>query len=516
MMGDEGTRLPNRDEDAAAEQGEPFESKLEEGRGRFLAELMEEVLATGEQTAEDFIRRFPPALIMKSLADEPELRARILCPTTGIKERLALKKTAESAGVDLELALEEEVATPDLILEHFGEDDRIRFLSNEALWALLTENPFWLESEAPMEQLVELNERHRHGLVAFVLAKALRHGLLTHDQIVNPIMFGDVSNTFQSEHLMEVVRKALEIEAPFTPELFLETIPLGELVEHVSTKDVWEVIVVPEIAVKQGFASASGQTSQPPDAGWDPASLAEGVISESDPPEVVSEDVRGDDTLLADDDVEDVAGGDKTDAAESIEAAVAQATAESRDGPDTEVTVEEGEAFVSEDELMDADDEDDATAVVESPFDDAPQIENGAFERARNAAKRDSTPSSSGSMSSNADLVTASVINRLRNARYRLGGVTEATALKDVIIRALKEVNPKEYSGRRLFDLKREKTSVLAKSLVLDLRKTKGDELAGAVLEDLQSIGAASVVTPNPDPKVRKPPRYSGSTSKKK
>jgi len=515
-MGDEGTRLPNRDEDAAAEQGEPFESKLEEGRGRFLAELMEEVLATGEQTAEDFIRRFPPALIMKSLADEPELRARILCPTTGIKERLALKKTAESAGVDLELALEEEVATPDLILEHFGEDDRIRFLSNEALWALLTENPFWLESEAPMEQLVELNERHRHGLVAFVLAKALRHGLLTHDQIVNPIMFGDVSNTFQSEHLMEVVRKALEIEAPFTPELFLETIPLGELVEHVSTKDVWEVIVVPEIAVKQGFASASGQTSQPPDAGWDPASLAEGVISESDPPEVVSEDVRGDDTLLADDDVEDVAGGDKTDAAESIEAAVAQATAESRDGPDTEVTVEEGEAFVSEDELMDADDEDDATAVVESPFDDAPQIENGAFERARNAAKRDSTPSSSGSMSSNADLVTASVIKRLRNAGYKLVGVTNAAALKDVVIRALKEVNPKEYSGRRLFDLKREKTSVLAKSLVLDLRKTKGDELAGAVLEDLQSIGAASVVTPNPDPKVRKPPRYSGSTSKKK
>ncbi len=507
-MGDEKQDGADRTEEKA-----PFESGLKSGRERFLSELIEEVLATGEQSPEDFIRHFPPAAIMQALADQPELRATILIPTTGLKERMALKKSAERAGEDLQMALEEEVTTAAEILEYFKPDHCVQYLPAEALWAFVTDNPFWRESEAAFEQIVEQKEEHRQELVAFVLARALKHNLLTHDQIVNPvIMTGDVSDTLPPEQLKSAVRKGLEAKTPFTSKLLLEAIPLGELIKFVSTKDVWETIVVPDIAVKQDLAPKADEapTTPPPaeetaDGKWDPSVLAEG-IDEDNPPQVVAEDIDLDDGDIKE--VEDGnSTGDRTSTAGSISDALTKAAAKSGDSPDAEVTIEAG----PEVELLDEDgDGDDATTVMESPFADSEsQVEDGAFDRARKASDAQDRASSPGSVSSSADLVKKSVIDRLRKAGLKLAGV-DGASIKDVIIQTLVELNPGLYGGDKAKKLGDGPTSGLAKVLIRNLRQKKSAALADAVLEDLQTLKAASVVAPNPDPKARaqsKPPR---------
>jgi hypothetical protein len=44
--------------------------------------------------------------IMMGLAERPDLRANILVPTTGVRAKIASKKSAEAAGADLQIALD--------------------------------------------------------------------------------------------------------------------------------------------------------------------------------------------------------------------------------------------------------------------------------------------------------------------------------------------------------------------------------------------------------------------------
>src|SRR5688572_16386002 len=82
-------------------------SSLGTGRERFLAYVIEHGFEIGRRTPEDFVRHFPPAAIMEGLKNQPRLRASLLVHTTGVKERVALKKTWESAAQDLQIALDE-------------------------------------------------------------------------------------------------------------------------------------------------------------------------------------------------------------------------------------------------------------------------------------------------------------------------------------------------------------------------------------------------------------------------
>src|SRR5213593_928343 len=84
-----------------------LESTLEPGMLRFIAHVMENGLNVGLRSEHDFIRHFSPRDIMTGLADRPDLRANILVSATGIRAKIAAKKAAESAGEDLQIALDE-------------------------------------------------------------------------------------------------------------------------------------------------------------------------------------------------------------------------------------------------------------------------------------------------------------------------------------------------------------------------------------------------------------------------
>src|SRR5262245_5492904 len=117
---------------ATAEAGAPqaFTSKLGEAKGRFLASIVEHALEIGLRSHADFVLAFPPRAIMLALKEQPKLRAILLVPTVGVHEKVALRKSAESAGEDLEIALAERVTDAKAIVRLFDPDDRVRFLDH--------------------------------------------------------------------------------------------------------------------------------------------------------------------------------------------------------------------------------------------------------------------------------------------------------------------------------------------------------------------------------------------------
>jgi hypothetical protein len=131
------------EEQAAAEPKRAFQSRLERGRERFLAYAIEHAFETGLRSPQDFIRHFPPSVIMQGLADQARLRAAILVLTTGLKQKIAEKKSWESAAEDLQIALDEGETDAESVVAVFDPDDRVRYLDATGIWRFLIEGDFW-------------------------------------------------------------------------------------------------------------------------------------------------------------------------------------------------------------------------------------------------------------------------------------------------------------------------------------------------------------------------------------
>jgi hypothetical protein len=142
-MKNEADSSPNADT-----MGFEFKSALTEGRQRFLARAIAHGLACGRRSPADFVRHFPPATIMKGLEHNPDLRAFILVSTTGIKEKIALRKSWEDSAGDLQLAVDEGETDAAAIVALFGADDCVRHLDPQNVWTFLSEGEFWKDAPA--------------------------------------------------------------------------------------------------------------------------------------------------------------------------------------------------------------------------------------------------------------------------------------------------------------------------------------------------------------------------------
>ncbi|MGD8609236.1 MAG: hypothetical protein PVH21_18190, partial [Myxococcales bacterium] len=245
---------PERQSEESGEQESPFASALGSGRERFLAHLVERSLKCGQRTPEDFIRHFPPAAIMVGLRDRPSLRANILVATTGIKSRIAVKKSSESAGEDLQIALDEKETTPDTVVDLFHPDDRVRYLSDKALWQFFIEDEFW---DAPASDAEASKRATEH--VAFVLDRALQDKLITHKDIVDGISVDRIAKVLPRSELEKIIRAALtagENKRRFTEGGLLRAVGSQTLLKHVPLNDIWNSMVVPKIAEAHGFVEA--------------------------------------------------------------------------------------------------------------------------------------------------------------------------------------------------------------------------------------------------------------------
>lgn len=223
----------------------PFESSLEEGWQRFLAHVAEHAFENGRRSPEDFIRHFPPDAIMQGLKDKPDLRANILVICTGVRMKIAMKKSASSCAEDLQIALEEDVADAETVVTLFDPDDRIRYLDKMDLWKYLTEGDFW-KAEAKSDP-----KAAEH--LAYILERALSDGLINHREVVEEITTEQIVDLLPREELQKIIAGALAAShdgKPFSETDLLAMTPPESLVQHIPLADLWNKVVASKIAVR--------------------------------------------------------------------------------------------------------------------------------------------------------------------------------------------------------------------------------------------------------------------------
>ncbi|MEZ4446882.1 MAG: hypothetical protein R3B72_47825 [Polyangiaceae bacterium] len=229
----------------------PFKSNLSEGKQRFLAHVIDHGFRVGRRSPEDFVRHFPPAKIMQGLRHRPPLRASILVPTTGVRRKIALRKSAESAADDLQIALDESETTSKTIVELFERDDCVRYLDNQDLWRYAVEGSFWEETDDVEQRDVARDH------IAFMLERALDDDLITHQQIVDGITVPELARCLPKEDLGTLIRVALDnahLGNTFTDRDLLDAMPASVLVEYVPLQHIWDQVIIPCIAEPCGFA----------------------------------------------------------------------------------------------------------------------------------------------------------------------------------------------------------------------------------------------------------------------
>jgi hypothetical protein len=284
---------PPRTNDPAAREEGGFNSKLSAPRERFLAAIVEHALLVGRRSAKDFLKAFPARDIMYALRDQPRLRAKLLVTTTGLNEKVALKKAASSAGEDLEIALNERVTEEDDVVALFDPDDRVRYLDHTKLWNFLIEGEFWRITA----DNVPVSVAREH--VAYIVSRARAEKLITDREIIDGITLDVLVDSLPKEELGRVIERALaegRSGRVFKDERVLDVLSPYLLVEHVSLAHIWHRLIADRLAFKSGgstttsgwsnASNASSHASAPPTPPAPPSSspsITVGVASISEP-----------------------------------------------------------------------------------------------------------------------------------------------------------------------------------------------------------------------------------------
>jgi hypothetical protein len=238
-----------------------FTSNLGDGKQRFLSQVIAYALASHLRTAKDFVRHFPPSAIMSALSSQPRLRANIVVPVTGLHEKVALKKSAESMGEDLQIALDEGVIDEDAIVRLFDPDDRVRYLNEKKLWAFLAEGDFW-KSAAPQGTELAIAKQN----VAYMLDCARANGLITDHDIVEGLTLDRILDALPKSELAKLVRSAVaggRHGRPFDDEALLGALAPAALLDHVPLAQMWEAVVLARVALPHGLVGR-GSVAPPP------------------------------------------------------------------------------------------------------------------------------------------------------------------------------------------------------------------------------------------------------------
>ncbi len=247
----------------------PRSSQLSKGRERFLAHVIEHGFEVGRRSPEDFVRHFPPTLIMEGLRDQAKLRADILVQATGVKEKVALKKSWESCADDLQIALDENETSAAAVMKVFQLDDRVRYLDHKLLWAYVTEGEFWKISPSRQKEYAAAKSH-----MAFMLARALDDKLVSHADIVEGITVEELASRLPKSELGKIIKGALECgkrNAPFTETDLLGSMPPDVLVNYMPLFQVWDAIIDPKIAIEHGYTNKkkADRVEKAPDVGAD-------------------------------------------------------------------------------------------------------------------------------------------------------------------------------------------------------------------------------------------------------
>ncbi|HEY2405288.1 MAG TPA: hypothetical protein VGI10_04765 [Polyangiaceae bacterium] len=262
-----------------------FSSTLKTGHERFLARTIVHALTEGWRTPTDFLRHFTPLDLMRGLEAAPDLRAQLLVVAAGVHEKIARKKSIESAAEDLRIALDEGITDAAAVLALIPPDDRVRHLSAHALWKFLVEDEFWTPLNA------EANRERAVGRVTFTLETAIEEDLLSLMDLADGLGFETIAQKLPQKEAQKLLIHALKIgreNKPLNEDQLLECVPLRALVSYVPLEQVYESVIVQRIAAPNGFTepgakpkkvvNAPAQASEQRKAAPTPAPAAKPVV----------------------------------------------------------------------------------------------------------------------------------------------------------------------------------------------------------------------------------------------
>lgn len=228
-----------------------YASTLSAGLPSFLSAVVEHSLDTGLRQAEDFLRHFSPHSIMRALAAEPAHRGRILEATTGLRSRIASKKSPESSAEDLQIALDEGITDADTVVSLLNPDERVRFLDAQMLWAFVIEPGYGNGSAEHGDQIREIRTH-----TSFIIERALSEGLISHRDVVSAISVPTLVDRLPRAELATVFERVLEEGREgmaFTDELLFDMVPMPVIVAHVALATLWDWVITAKIAVPLGL-----------------------------------------------------------------------------------------------------------------------------------------------------------------------------------------------------------------------------------------------------------------------
>ena len=225
-------------------------SVLKPGVESFLGRFLQSSLDKNWRTPTDFIRHFGPTELIAALADAPEVRSHLLVEAAGVHARIATKKSPESATEDLQIALDEGVATPEMIVSLFPADDQARFLPRAKAWSYLTEQPFWSDGRADSV-----------SRVTFVVTTAVEEGLLTLEQVLQSLNLDALVDVLPPPELRAIMRYSLDLgrQGKSVTELgLLELLSMEKLFGFSSVARLWQDLIVELVATPCALNGASG------------------------------------------------------------------------------------------------------------------------------------------------------------------------------------------------------------------------------------------------------------------
>jgi len=284
----------------------PFRSALPNGWQRFLAHVVEHGLTSGRRTPEDFIRHFPPARIMYGLDDEPSRRASILVRCTGVRDKIALKKSTESCAGDLQIALDENETDAESIVELFEPDDRVLYLEKTDLWQYVSEGEFWAGDGSAIAR----------AHIAYILERALVDELLSHRDIVHGVTTERLAELLPRAELGVILAGALlaaQDGQTFGEKDLLETVTIEALVEAIPLTEIWNDVIVALIAEPHGFTEGAGPSSRAQSGQAVPEAASHEEDAEGGGDDEEGDDEEGDDENGDDGDEDDEDDDDDDD-----------------------------------------------------------------------------------------------------------------------------------------------------------------------------------------------------------
>ncbi len=198
---------------------------------------------------------------MQVLAERKDLRADILVPTTGLKRRIAVKKSWQSAADDVQTALDEGETDAQTLVTAFDPDDRVRYLDATKLWSFLVEGEFW--TSTAKGPTIAVARKH----VAYLIDRALADKLITGRDVVDGISVAQMSSHLPRGELAKIIGVALEsgrTKSAFADVELLAALPPSILVEHVPLAHVFEAVLHTKIAMAHDYiAKPKGAQPEP-------------------------------------------------------------------------------------------------------------------------------------------------------------------------------------------------------------------------------------------------------------